>query len=145
MSSANRRRFLAESNRCWDSLINESTPRPILARSVVVASPTQTDSSKTLWRKVRQLGVPIIRYREGNFVSGYNWLDRVGPRKDRPHTLDKAWNTIETNQFGSDEFVRFVQADWDSASHGTQPRDGNARKSGSSGRIQQRREGNEVE
>src|SRR4029078_1426525 len=39
---------------------------------------------------VRQLGVPIIRYPGGNFVSGYNWLDGVGPKQDRPRVLDKA-------------------------------------------------------
>ena len=59
--------------------------------------------------EVRQLGVPIIRYPGGNFVSGYNWLDGVGPRKDRPRTLDKAWNTIETNQFGTDEFMAWCK------------------------------------
>ena len=54
---------------------------------------------------VRKLGVPIIRYPGGNFVSGYNWLDGVGPKQDRPTVLDKAWNTLETNQFGTNEFM----------------------------------------
>ena len=60
---------------------------------------------KDVMEEVRQLGVPIIRYPGGNFVSGYNWLDGVGPRKDRPRVLDKAWNTIDTNQFGTNEFM----------------------------------------
>ena len=64
---------------------------------------------KDVMDEVRQLGVPIIRYPGGNFVSGYNWLDGVGPRKDRPRTLDKAWNTIETNQFGTDEFMAWCK------------------------------------
>src|SRR6267154_6409576 len=42
--------------------------------------------------EIRQLGVPIIRYPGGNFVSRYNWLDGVGPKQDRPRVLDKAWN-----------------------------------------------------
>ena len=33
---------------------------------------------------LKGLGVPIIRYPGGNFVSGYNWLDGVGPKKARP-------------------------------------------------------------
>src|SRR6476620_4207492 len=53
---------------------------------------------------VRELGTPIVRYPGGNFVSGYNWLDGVGPKKDRPKVLDKAWNSINTNQFGTNEF-----------------------------------------
>jgi alpha-L-arabinofuranosidase len=59
---------------------------------------------------VRKLGVPIVRYPGGNFVSGYNWLDGVGPKKDRPVVLDKAWNSIETNQFGTDEFAAWCKA-----------------------------------
>src|ERR1700749_1631249 len=60
---------------------------------------------KNIMDEVRQLGVPIIRYPGGNFVSGYNWLDGVGPKKDRPRVLDKAWKTIDTNQFGTNEFM----------------------------------------
>ena len=55
--------------------------------------------------QVKNLGVPIVRYPGGNFVSGYHWLDGVGPKKDRPRILEKAWNSTETNQFGTDEFM----------------------------------------
>ena len=55
--------------------------------------------------EIKKMGVPIIRYPGGNFVSGYNWLDGVGPRKDRPVVLDKAWNSLNTNQFGTNEFM----------------------------------------
>ena len=56
-------------------------------------------------KEVRELGVPIVRYPGGNFVSGYHWLDGVGPRDKRPAVLDKAWDTLETNQFGTNEFI----------------------------------------
>jgi alpha-N-arabinofuranosidase len=56
-------------------------------------------------REVKDLGVPIVRYPGGNFVSGYNWLDGVGPKAQRPVVLDRAWNSLETNQFGTNEFV----------------------------------------
>jgi len=55
--------------------------------------------------EIRQMGVPIIRYPGGNFVSGYNWLDGVGPKEQRPTVLERAWNSIETNQFGTNEFI----------------------------------------
>jgi len=55
--------------------------------------------------EVRELGVPIVRYPGGNFVSGYNWLDGIGPKQERPRVLDKAWNSINTNQVGTDEFL----------------------------------------
>jgi alpha-N-arabinofuranosidase len=60
--------------------------------------------------EVRSLGVPIIRYPGGNFVSGYDWLDGVGPKQDRPRVLDRAWNSINTNQFGTNEFMAWCEA-----------------------------------
>ncbi|MDD3212113.1 MAG: alpha-N-arabinofuranosidase [Eubacteriales bacterium] len=56
---------------------------------------------------VRDLNVPVIRYPGGNFVSGFNWEDSVGPREKRPRRLDLAWLTTETNEVGLHEF-----ADW---------------------------------
>jgi len=56
-------------------------------------------------REIKELGVPIVRYPGGNFVSGYNWLDGVGPKSARPTVLERAWNSLETNQFGTNEFV----------------------------------------
>ncbi len=60
--------------------------------------------------EIRQMGVPIVRYPGGNFVSGYNWLDGVGPKESRPRVLDKAWNAINTNQFGTNEFMAWCKA-----------------------------------
>ena len=58
-------------------------------------------------REVKDLGVPIVRYPGGNFVSGYNWLDGVGPKAERPTVLDRAWNSLETNQFGTNDFIEW--------------------------------------
>ena len=54
---------------------------------------------------VRELGMTIVRYPGGNFVSGYNWEDGIGPREKRPRRLDLAWKSLETNQVGTDDFV----------------------------------------
>jgi alpha-N-arabinofuranosidase len=59
--------------------------------------------------EVAGLGVPIMRYPGGNFVSGYNWLDGVGPKKNRPTVLERAWNSLETNQFGTNEFIQWCR------------------------------------
>ena len=56
---------------------------------------------------VKELGATVIRYPGGNFVSGYNWEDGVGPVADRPRRLDGAWHTVETNAFGLHEFVEW--------------------------------------
>jgi len=64
---------------------------------------------KDMLDEIKHLGVPMVRYPGGNFVSGYNWLDGVGPKKDRPRKLEKAWNSIETNQFGTNEFMAWCK------------------------------------
>ncbi|MFL6026162.1 MAG: alpha-N-arabinofuranosidase [Friedmanniella sp.] len=56
---------------------------------------------------VRELGVTVIRYPGGNFVSGYRWEDGVGPVEQRPTRLDPAWRSIESNAFGLHEFIRW--------------------------------------
>ncbi len=53
---------------------------------------------------VRDLKVSLVRYPGGNFLSGYNWKDGIGPKEKRPRRLDRAWHTIESNQVGIDEF-----------------------------------------
>ena len=53
---------------------------------------------------IKPLQIPLIRYPGGNFVSGFRWEDSVGPAKERPVRLDRAWRTVETNQVGIDEF-----------------------------------------
>jgi alpha-L-arabinofuranosidase len=65
---------------------------------------------KDVMDEIRHLGVPIIRYPGGNFVSGYDWLDGVGPKRDRPVVLDKAWNSLNSNQFGTNEFMAWCKA-----------------------------------
>jgi alpha-N-arabinofuranosidase len=57
---------------------------------------------------VRELGVTMVRYPGGNFVSGYRWEDGVGPAEERPTRLDLAWRTTETNRFGLNEFMRWA-------------------------------------
>src|SRR5205085_12144061 len=54
---------------------------------------------------VRELGPTLMRYPGGNFVSGYNWEDGVGPPDARPRRLDLAWMSTETNRFGTNEFL----------------------------------------
>lgn len=59
---------------------------------------------------VKELGPTIIRYPGGNFVSGYNWEDGVGPVEKRPARLDLAWFSTEPNSFGTNEFMDWCKA-----------------------------------
>jgi len=58
----------------------------------------------------RELGPTIVRYPGGNFVSGYDWEDGVGPKAERPVRLDLAWGSTESNQFGTNEFIDWCRA-----------------------------------
>ncbi|MRR21659.1 alpha-L-arabinofuranosidase [bacterium] len=55
---------------------------------------------------VRELKIPVVRWPGGNYVSGYNWEDGIGPKELRPVRLDLAWNQQETNHMGTDEYAR---------------------------------------
>ncbi|MCL2360658.1 MAG: alpha-N-arabinofuranosidase [Defluviitaleaceae bacterium] len=58
---------------------------------------------------VKELKTPIIRYPGGNFLSGYNWEDGIGPVEKRPPRLDLAWKTVETNEVGLHEFCDWAR------------------------------------
>jgi alpha-N-arabinofuranosidase len=58
---------------------------------------------------LRELGATIIRYPGGNFLSGYHFLDAVGPRDKRPVRRDLAWRSTESNQFGPNEFIEYCR------------------------------------
>ncbi len=77
--------------------------------------PTHSSADENGFRQdvleiVRELRVPIVRYPGGNFVSGYNWEDGVGPKENRPRRLELAWHSVETNEFGTDEFAQWCKA-----------------------------------
>ncbi len=57
----------------------------------------------------RELGVSMVRYPGGNFVSNYVWEDGVGPVEDRKPFLDLAWRTVEPNLVGTDEFLQWAE------------------------------------
>ncbi len=56
---------------------------------------------------LREQAYTVMRYPGGNFLSGYNWLDGVGPKEQRSRRRELAWQSIETNQFGTNEFMEF--------------------------------------
>ena len=63
---------------------------------------------------LKELQMTIMRYPGGNFASGYHWEDGIGPRKERPTVRELAWQSIETNAFGTDEFLRLCRKmDWE--------------------------------
>ena len=57
----------------------------------------------------KNLGVSILRWPGGNFSSNYHWKDGIGPRDKRPPRLEMAWGTVESNRFGTHEFLNYCE------------------------------------
>jgi len=57
----------------------------------------------------KDLNVSITRYPGGNFVSNYHWKDGIGPKDQRPPRMELAWARLESNRFGTDEFVDYAK------------------------------------
>ncbi|MEZ4666392.1 MAG: alpha-L-arabinofuranosidase C-terminal domain-containing protein [Anaerolineae bacterium] len=79
-----------------------------------IYDPKSPQADKQGFRKdvlaaLREINYRSIRYPGGNFLSGYRWEDGVGPRDKRPRRRDLAWRSIETNQFGTNEFMEFCK------------------------------------
>jgi alpha-N-arabinofuranosidase len=64
---------------------------------------------KDVMQAVRDLGVSVLRWPGGNFASGYNWKDGIGPQDLRPVRSEQAWGALESNRFGTDEFLRYCE------------------------------------
>ena len=64
---------------------------------------------KDVINSLKELNVPVVRYPGGNFIATYHWLDGVGPREKRPRRPELAWLGVESNQFGTDEFMKWCE------------------------------------
>lgn len=62
---------------------------------------------KDLIQLTRELKIPVVRWPGGNYVSGYNWKDGIGPKDQRPARMELAWNAVDNNHMGTDEYARF--------------------------------------
>ncbi len=80
-----------------------------------IYEPASSEANADGFRKdvivaTKNLGVSVVRWPGGNFVSGYHWQDGIGPKEGRPKRKDLAWGDIESNEVGTDEFMKFAQA-----------------------------------
>jgi alpha-L-arabinofuranosidase len=64
---------------------------------------------KDVLTAARDLNVSILRWPGGNFSSNYHWADGIGPRDKRPPRLEMAWGTVESNRFGTHEFLSYAE------------------------------------
>ena len=57
----------------------------------------------------RKLNLSVIRFPGGNYTSGYDWMDGIGPREQRPKRLEYAWKSIDPNQVRLHEYVKWIR------------------------------------
>ena len=79
-----------------------------------IYQPSHPDADEEGFRKdsleaIKKLKLSLVRYPGGNFVSGYNWEDGIGPRENRPERREEAWHSIEPNWIGTDEFMSWCK------------------------------------
>ncbi len=81
----------------------------VVYRGVYEPSSSLADENglrKDFIQLIKELKIPVVRWPGGNFVSGYNWEDGIGPKEQRPARRDLAWNRVESNQMGTDEYAK---------------------------------------
>jgi len=66
--------------------------------------------SKEYIEAAKELLITNMRWPGGNFVANYNWMDGIGPKEERPVKKELAWGVDETNQVGTDEWVKLNKA-----------------------------------
>lgn len=64
---------------------------------------------KDVFQASKDLNVGVLRWPGGNFSSNYRWKDGIGPRDQRPARLEMAWGTVESNRFGTHEFLQYTE------------------------------------
>ncbi|KAL3452733.1 alpha-L-arabinofuranosidase [Aspergillus insuetus] len=94
--------FLEHLGRCiYTGIYDPSNPN----KSLIDHRGFRTDVLAAL----KPLDIPVMRYPGGNFCATYHWKDGIGPRDLRPARCDLAWGNVETNHFGTDEFMEWVR------------------------------------
>ena len=59
---------------------------------------------------LKQIRPAVIRWPGGCFADDYHWQDGIGPQQQRPKRINLHWGqVVETNAFGTHEFVRFCR------------------------------------
>lgn len=92
--------FIEHLGRCiYGGIFDESSPRS-----------NQRGFRLDVLEAVRKIRCPILRWPGGNFASAYHWEDGIGPAGERPCLLNYVWGGLESNRFGTDEFIDYCRA-----------------------------------
>lgn len=82
--------------------------RTLIDQASLVPSDAVQGLDPEMVQLAKAMATPLVRF-GGNFTSGYHWRDGIGPSENRVSMRNLAWGIPETNQFGTDEFLRFCE------------------------------------
>jgi alpha-N-arabinofuranosidase len=58
---------------------------------------------------LKELRVPLLRWPGGCFADEYHWRDGIGPRDKRPRRPNASWGGVDSNAFGTHEFMDLAE------------------------------------
>ncbi|HJU52994.1 MAG TPA: alpha-N-arabinofuranosidase [Pyrinomonadaceae bacterium] len=58
---------------------------------------------------LKELRIPVLRWPGGCFADEYHWRDGIGPRASRPRRPNASWGGVDTNAFGTHEFMDLAE------------------------------------
>jgi len=90
------------------SIISKGKGKFLIGTSSLMPDDNIKGMRRDTLAQLKELNSPIYRWPGGNFVSGYNWTDGIGPRDKRPPRKNPAWTGIEHNDFGMHEYFDFL-------------------------------------
>ena len=64
---------------------------------------------RDFYEALKAAQLPVVRMPGGNFVSGWQWKDSIGPREARKTHLDMAWFQLIPNDVGHDEYLQWAE------------------------------------
>ncbi len=73
------------------------------------AIPNTRGIRKDVVAALKAIKVPVIRWPGGCFADEYHWRDGIGPAANRPLRKNNWWDGVETNAFGTHEFLDFAE------------------------------------
>ncbi len=92
------------------ALTTEARGQMVLDRVLLLPTDHVHGADPDIVKLLKESHMPVLRWPGGNFVSGYHWLDGVGPIEERPTRPNYAWGGLEPNLFGTHEFIEFCRA-----------------------------------
>jgi alpha-L-arabinofuranosidase len=64
---------------------------------------------KDVVEALKAIKVPVVRWPGGCFADEYHWRDGIGPAAKRPVRKNNWWDGVESNAFGTHEFMDFAE------------------------------------